>query len=156
MSENERLRDLLEDALGMLRAIESTHSDEKLRELAGNAYSEISAQLCELAAEPDRRELQAEGTHPPPCARYCEALAFSVEIQQLKNRIAELEAKLAAPVTPAETRKDLPSPARVTGELLYKTYPGFRGAPWECGMDQALWNDWAEQLNTHLARGERA
>jgi len=101
MSEIEKLRNLLEDALGMLRAIELTHDDKNLRELAGNAYSEISGQLCELAAAPDRQELQAIGKHHAPCARFCEAPAFNAEIRHLKAHIAKLEGRIAA--APAAT-----------------------------------------------------
>jgi len=35
----------------------------------------------------DRRTLQAEGKHPAPCARECEANAFKIEIRQLKAQI---------------------------------------------------------------------
>ena len=39
------------------------------------------------AQEPDRQALQANGTHPAPCARHCEAQAFKVEIRNLKKRL---------------------------------------------------------------------
>jgi hypothetical protein len=155
MNEIETLRNLVEDALGMFRAIEATHDDKNLRELAGNAYSEISGQLCELAASPDRQELQATGVHPAPCARFCEAPAFNAEIRQLKAHIAELEGRIAAaPVpTPAqpETWKVLPSPARLTGELLHETWPGCKRDPWEVNRDRVMWIDWADRLNARLA-----
>jgi hypothetical protein len=38
-------------------------------------------------AEPDRRPLQAEGKHPAPCARHCEAKAFEIEIRSLKSAL---------------------------------------------------------------------
>jgi hypothetical protein len=37
--------------------------------------------------EPDRRALQAAGTHPAPCARHCEAKAFEIEIRSLKSAL---------------------------------------------------------------------
>lgn len=45
-------------------------------------------------AQPDRHVLQAEGKHPAPCARYCEAKAFEIEIRQLKAQFT------AAPAEP--------------------------------------------------------
>jgi len=155
MNEMEKLRNLLEDAIGVLRAIELTHDDKNLRDLAGNAYSEISGQLYELAAAPDRQELQALGTHPAPCARLCEAHAFNAEIRQLKAHIAELEGRLAAALlaTPAqpETWEVLPSPAGLTGALLHETWPGCKGDPWEVNRDRVMWIDWADRLNARLA-----
>ena len=38
-------------------------------------------------SEPDRRPLQAEGKHPAPCARHCEAKAFEIEIRSLKSAL---------------------------------------------------------------------
>lgn len=49
----------------------------------------------------------------------------------------------------SETR--LLAPARVSGEALHATYPGFNGGPWESNRNQAVWNNWAEQLNARLA-----
>lgn len=50
----------------------------------------------------EREALQAEGRHPAPCVRFCEATAFKIEIQTLNHglrqkdrRIEELEAQLA-------------------------------------------------------------
>ena len=40
-------------------------------------------------AEPDRRDLQAAGTHPAPCARHCEAKAFEIEIRSLKSQLKQ-------------------------------------------------------------------
>jgi hypothetical protein len=37
--------------------------------------------------EPERRALQAAGTHPAPCARHCEAKAFEIEIRWLKSML---------------------------------------------------------------------
>ena len=41
--------------------------------------------------EPDRRALQAEGTHPAPCARHCEAKAFEIEIRGLKSALKQAQ-----------------------------------------------------------------
>ena len=38
----------------------------------------------------NRHELQAEGTHPAPCARHCEATAFQIEIRNLRRQGYEL------------------------------------------------------------------
>ena len=41
--------------------------------------------------EPDRRPLQAAGTHPAPCARHCEAKAFEIEIRGLKSALKQAQ-----------------------------------------------------------------
>ena len=51
--------------------------------------------LAQPVQEPDRRLLQAAGTHPAPCARHCEAKAFEIEIRGLKSAL-----KQAQPVQP--------------------------------------------------------
>ena len=38
----------------------------------------------------DRRTLQAEGKHPAPCARQCEANAFKVEIRRLESALVKV------------------------------------------------------------------
>ena len=45
--------------------------------------------LEQQQAEPDRRDLQAAGTHPAPCARHCEAKAFEIEIRGLKSQLKQ-------------------------------------------------------------------
>lgn len=35
----------------------------------------------------DQWQLQKEGKHPAPCARFCEAKAFGIEIRQLAARL---------------------------------------------------------------------
>jgi hypothetical protein len=37
----------------------------------------------------DRRELQRQGKHPAPCARWCEATAFEVELRRLRALLRE-------------------------------------------------------------------
>ena len=41
---------------------------------------------CKLG-QPDRQELQGKGEHPAPCARFCEANAFQIEIRNLKAKL---------------------------------------------------------------------
>ena len=41
------------------------------------------------AQDPDRQALQANGTHPSPCARHCEATAFNIVIRNLKAQLAQ-------------------------------------------------------------------
>lgn len=62
-----------------------------------------------------RHALQAQGKHPAPCARICEATAFEIEIRQLKadndalrshaHRLAlDLECLLLSTDNPASTK----------------------------------------------------
>lgn len=37
----------------------------------------------------DRHELQAQGNHPAPCARWCEATAFEIELRRLRALLRE-------------------------------------------------------------------
>ena len=46
----------------------------------------------------DRRTLQAEGKHPAPCARHCEAKAFEIEIRGLKSALRAALEQQAEPV----------------------------------------------------------
>jgi len=54
-----------------------------------NALELANKALAQPAQEPDRQALQANGTHPAPCARHCEAQAFKVEIRNLKSQLAQ-------------------------------------------------------------------
>ena len=110
---------------------------------------------AQLAQEPDRQTLQANGTHPAPCARHCEAQAFKVEIRNLKKR---LEQPAQEPVAWGYRSKDgeiydcISPEAHADAEGDYKvplyTTPPQR--PWvgltddeiEKGRDQAV--RWAE------------
>jgi|ERR1035437_7637603 hypothetical protein len=52
-----------------------------------------------MIAETDksiRLVLQAEGMHPAPCARSCEANAYQIQERQLKARIALLESRISS------------------------------------------------------------
>lgn len=48
-----------------------------------------------------RQELQAEGKHHAPCARFCESNAYELELRQLRQNVRELEAQIAAQTKPA-------------------------------------------------------
>jgi hypothetical protein len=51
-----------------------------------------------------------------------------------------------------ETRKDLPSPARVTGEILHQAFPEIPGEKWPLpAARKAVWERFAERVNTRLA-----
>jgi hypothetical protein len=45
-------------------------------------FAEVVA--ARAVQRPDRAELQATGSHPAPCAKFCEATAFNFEIRRLK------------------------------------------------------------------------
>lgn len=49
-----------------------------------------------------RHTLQAQGKHPAPCARFCEANAFRIEERQQARLIADLEAQVKALTLDAE------------------------------------------------------
>lgn len=55
-----------------------------------------------VASVPDRRELQAKGEHPAPCARFCESNSYEIELRQLKARLAR--ALAAAAPTKTDTK----------------------------------------------------
>lgn len=44
-------------------------------------------------APDDRRAAQAEGEHPSPCARFCEANSFEIELRSLRRENERLKAK---------------------------------------------------------------
>ena len=53
---------------------------------------EITAEkeaLREALAQPERHELQKAGKHPAPCARFCEANAYQIEVRRLKASLAK-------------------------------------------------------------------
>lgn len=55
---------------------------------------EPAAHIRRLVAENEaltngRHELQTQGKHPAPCARFCEAKAYEIEARELKRQIAE-------------------------------------------------------------------
>lgn len=46
--------------------------------------------------------LQATGDHPAPCARFCEATAFNIELRRREREIEKLRAENAALLRVAE------------------------------------------------------
>lgn len=40
-------------------------------------------------AQPEHHALQAQGKHPAPCARHCEAQAFQIVIRSLEAKLKE-------------------------------------------------------------------
>lgn len=73
---------------------------QRLRFLVGEGIGQDAArEIDTLRAEVEalkqgRRELQASGKHPAPCARYCEAQAFYAEIGSLRARAEKAESAL--------------------------------------------------------------
>lgn len=65
---------------------------------AMNRSQEI-AKSAQPKVEQDRHELQKDGKHPAPCARFCEANAFYIEIRGLKRRIEQLTPQPQKPLT---------------------------------------------------------
>ncbi len=61
---------------------------------AGKAARAQPAQAGQVLT--DRHTLQAQGKHPAPCARFCEANAFRIKERQQARLIAELEAQVTA------------------------------------------------------------
>ena len=56
---------------------------------SGCERENITPPAAQPAQEPDRQTLQANGTHPAPCARHCEATAFNIVIRNLKAQLAQ-------------------------------------------------------------------
>jgi hypothetical protein len=51
----------------------------------------------------ERHALQAEGKHPAPCARFCEATAFRIEIRGLEAENARMRSELERPMSSEAT-----------------------------------------------------
>lgn len=72
-----------------------------------------------------RQALQAEGKHPAPCARSCEAPAFQNLVRERDARIAQLEAQLLrrrVPLSP-EAQQAIAA-ARAAGQSIAATLGG--------------------------------
>ena len=59
---------------------------------AADALEAAQAEIERLTA--DRRVLQADGKHPAPCAKFCEATAFTIELRRAQAEIERLTAEL--------------------------------------------------------------
>ena len=73
----------------MLELCDYLEGNDASLEAQCKAAAFIREALAQPAQKPDRQELQANGTHPAPCARHCEAQAFKVEIRNLKAQLAQ-------------------------------------------------------------------
>jgi len=73
----------------------------------------------ETAQEPDRRVLQAGGTHPAPCARHCEAKAYEIEIRSLNSRLKQAQRPWQG-LTPEEMKHLYPYGRSVWGKETYE------------------------------------
>ena len=99
----------------------------------------IKEALAQPAQEPDRQALQANGTHPAPCARHCEATAFNIVIRNLKAQLAQ---PAQEPVAWEQFYPDMGKPQRpwagLTDEerkeiMRYeKDFWGVSGWEWKC------------------------
>lgn len=65
------------------------------------------AELEDQLGKPCRHDLQKDGQHPAPCAKFCEANAFRIQERQLRGRIAELEEQIAKLKPDAERLKEI-------------------------------------------------
>lgn len=63
--------------------------------------------LKAIIQRPDRAELQAEGKHPAPCAKFCEATAFGIEIRRNDAEITRLSALCDQMGAALESSRDL-------------------------------------------------
>ena len=88
------------EALNSFPAKHLTPFISSARTAIREALAEPSEALASEASEessgteqPDRHELQKDGKHPAPCARFCEAAAFNIEIRGLRKRLTEQPAQ---------------------------------------------------------------
>lgn len=72
--------------------------------MAWEAWQARAAQASAPEAPADRRILQADGKHPAPCAKFCEATAFKGEIQRLKRESKDAPAE-RRPLTDEQIRQ---------------------------------------------------
>ena len=88
-----------------------------------------------IEAQPEHHELQAEGKHPAPCARFCEANAFQIEIRRLK-------AQLVQPKEPAVQQRHKQEPVAWRHSLTGCLFETEEEVPLADG------DEWAEPLYT--------
>lgn len=98
------------DFAGMHKAFSEAH---ELRRSEMVEMTALRAQVAEL--EVDRQVLQSAGTHPAPCARYCESTAYEAELRREKGyavklleRIEELKVQLSSNPSAPDGRKLVP------------------------------------------------
>lgn len=116
-----------------------------------HAMHELSRLGQEIEQEPDRRVLQAEGKHPAPCARHCEAKAFEIEIRSLKSR--------QEPVAMDWQRGSVPLGGNSCSIVSQKTIPfEFRQPAAQQEQEPSQWRDMMvvtlvrEGIDKHRAR----
>ena len=115
--------------LGELWASKVEQAEARVKELQAELDIELERAYDRLLAartnkQADRQALQADGRHPAPCARDCEAPAFKNQVRERNARIAQLEARLVrrrAPLSP-EAQQTMAA-ARAAGHTIAAT-PG--------------------------------
>ena len=90
-SQTEALKSAIEFAEFCLEELDLSY-------MASNQAKRLVEKAKEALAQPDRHELQAKGEHPAPCARFCEANAFKIEIRNLKSKLAQQSNEQVEPV----------------------------------------------------------
>lgn len=74
----------------------------------------------EAIDKPDRHPLQANGEHPAPCARFCEANAFRIAERGYQRRIEELQVRVRELVTLQERWNYIDKRANVMSTSKYE------------------------------------
>ena len=73
------------------------------------------------------------------------------EIAYLKDENEVFKSSVHAQPAQGE-RQPIPSPVRVTGEMLHQAFPEIPGKPWPLPAGrQAAWERFAERVNARLA-----
>ena len=101
---------------------------------AASALEAAQAEIERLTA--DRRVLQADGKHPAPCAKFCEATAFTIELRRASAEIEREKECTALAVTQAEKliqqrNAALARLAELTKQEPVMVYDG--RCIWDCG-----------------------
>lgn len=97
-SEAETAALLVPDTRTDAQKLLDTMLDERGAWEQGAASYPVLYQIAvELLARPERHELQKDGKHPAPCARFCEATAFRIAERGFHRRIDELTAQRMPP-----------------------------------------------------------
>ena len=105
----------------------------------------------------ERQALQAEGKHPAPCARHCEAKAFEIEIRSLKSALKQ-QADPVAWVFAPNNELLWPSEVEVTNPIEIDSYqplytsPPQRKPPTEIELDAEFNRGYKEGARDAYAR----
>lgn len=117
----------------------------------GHDTPEKYRRLAQLPAPAAIDGAQGERQPEQPAAYTCKHVC---ERDSLKERIFELKSAASAQV---ETWKILPSPARVTGEILHQAFPQIPGEPWPLPPERkAVWERFVDRVNARLAATDDA